>query len=307
MTRPPFPLVWDNTMRSAFVTCPRKMLWEYMEHFKSPFPSIHLHAGGAWAKALETTRMAYYAEEKSPIEAKSLGFDALITEYGDFECPSHIAKSLDRMIEAFSYYWAAFPLETDAVQPYFTKSGKPMVEFSFALPLDMERLRHPETGDPILYAGRADMVATYAGAVSIYDDKTTSALGDAWAKQWNRRAQFTGYAWAALAFDIPVSQIIVRGIAILKTMIKHAECITVRTPHNIAEWHEQCVRDILRAIEAWKSGYWDVNLSDACSSFGGCQFQQPCMSNNPLPWLEGQFVRKIWNPVARVEEEITSP
>ena len=35
-----------------------------------------------------------------------------------------------------------------------------MVEFSFALPIDAKEILHPETGEPIIYAGRADMVAT---------------------------------------------------------------------------------------------------------------------------------------------------
>lgn len=307
LTRPPFPLVWDNTMRSTFVECPRKFLWEYAHHFKPRNESIHLHAGKAWASALETTRMAYYGDGISPKEAQAMGLQKLIEEYGDFPCPPQVAKSLDRMIEAFSYYWAAFPLETDPVQPYRGKNGQPMIEFDFALPLS-DSLLHPETGEPIIYSGRADMIATYAGAVSIYDDKTTSQLGDSWAKQWNRRSQFTGYAWAARAFGIPATQIVIRGIAILKTMVKHAEAITVRTPHHVAEWHNQVVRDITRAKQCWEEGYFDVNLSEACSSFGGCLFQQPCMSNDPEPWLTGgNYSIRIWNPLTREEETVSPP
>lgn len=304
MTRPPFPLVWDNSLRSAFVECPRKAYWEYFHHFRPKGPgSIHLHAGKAWASALETARMAYYADKLDSRTAQALGLQTLISAYGSFIAPergSGAAKSLDRLIEAYAYYFTAFPLATDPVQPYIGRNGKPMVEFSFALPLS-EDLLHPVTNEPIIYAGRADMVATYAGSLSIYDDKTTSSLGPSWASQWNRRAQFTAYSWAAREYGIPVSQIVVRGIAILKTQINHAQAITVRTPHHIAEWHGQMVRDIKRAISCWRDGYFDVNISDGCSGFGGCMFQMPCMSNNPEPWLEGEFQRKVWNPVARTE------
>ena len=309
LERPDFPLVIDNSWRSAFVECPRKAHWAYLHHFKPRAEeSIHLHAGKAWAHALEITRGLYYSEQVAPALAVKAGLEALVHAYGDFQAPergSGASKSLDRLVEAFMYYWKAFPLETDPAQPFRTSEGKPMVEFSFALPISDE-LRHPVTDEPIIYAGRADMIATYAGAVSIYDDKTTSALGSSWANQWNRRAQFTGYTWAARAFGIAATQVLIRGIAILKTEIKHAEAITVRTPHHVEEWHGQFVRDVKRAIECWKSGYWDVNLSDACSSYGGCQFQQPCMSNNPDPWLEGQFIRKIWNPITR-EETLIQP
>jgi hypothetical protein len=305
--RPDFPLVWNDSLRSAFVSCPRAAYWEFFLHYKSKAPNIHLHAGKAWASALEAARLAYYGDGLLASEAQALGLHRLILDYGDFQCPergSGSTKSLDRLIEAFSYYFTAFPLDTDPVQPFQGKNGKPMVEFNFALPIDEKRLLHPVTGDPILFAGRADMVATYAGSLSIYDDKTTSALGMSWASQWNRRSQFSAYAWAARAYGIPISQIVVRGIAILKTTINHAQVITVRTPHHVDEWHEQVVRDILRAIECWKEGYYDVNLSEACCSYGGCMFQQPCMSNNPEPWLEGQFEKRIWNPVDRTETVI---
>lgn len=303
LSRPPFPLVFDNTMRSSFAECPRKFAWEYLHHFKSKAPSIHLHAGGAWASALETARRAYYAEGKSPIDAQALGLEKLITEFGGFEVPDRYAnKGLDRLIEAFSYYFTAFPLETDPVQPIIGPNG-PMVEFSFALPI-ADDLRHPETGEPIIYSGRADMIASYAGAASVYDDKTTSALGASWAGQWDRRSQFTGYVWAARGFGIPITQVVVRGIALLKTSINHAQTITPRTEHHVAEWHFQIRRDIKRAIECWKEGYWDVNLADACSSYGGCMFKQPCTSSNPEPWLTGgNYSVRVWNPLTRTESE----
>ena len=307
LVKPDFPIVWNESLRSAFVSCPRAALWEHFHHFKHPSPSIHLHAGKAWASALEEMRLRYYRDGIDAPTAQAFGLEKLVTEYGDFEAPergSGASKSLDRMIEAFSYYCSAFPLATDPVQPFRKKDGNPMVEFNFALPLDAENLLHPVTGEPILYAGRADMVATYAGSLSIYDDKTTSSLGATWANQWNRRGQFSGYSWAAREYGIPATQVVVRGIAILKTSINHAQAITVRTPHHVEEWHGQIIRDIRRAIRAWEENYFDVNLGEACSSFGGCQFQQPCMSNNPDPWLEGQFVRRRFDPITRTEEII---
>lgn len=305
MNRPAFPLVWDNTMRSTFVSCPQKFWWEYGEHYKPRQVSTDLHAGKAWAAGLETARLLFYGQGKGEGEAMAEGLRTLITAYGDFQPPPHKAnKSLERLIEAFRYYSVAFPLAADPVQPYIRKTGKPMVEFSFALPLD-PNLLHPETGEPIIYSGRADMIATYAGAVSVYDDKTTSQLGPKWGNQWNRRSQFSGYAWAAREYGIPVSQVVIRGVAILKTEINHAQAITVRTPHMVEEWRIQAIRDIRRAIECWREGYWDLNLADECSAYGGCLFQQPCMSPEPENWLQGpNFEKRIWDPVTRNENVI---
>src|SRR3954470_23983380 len=110
LSRPDFPLVWNDSLRTSFVFCPRAAYWEYFHHFKSPFPSVHLHAGKAWAAALERARMAYYGEGKDQITAQALGLETLITEYGDFVCPergSGSNKSLDRLMEAFTYYFTA--------------------------------------------------------------------------------------------------------------------------------------------------------------------------------------------------------
>lgn len=303
--RTPFPLVWDNTMRSTFVECPQKAFWQYFQHYKGGGEiSTDLHAGKAFAEGLEYMRMAYYKDGNSATVSAAHGLHALVHAYGDFIPPPHKqTKSLDRMIQAFKYYCEVFPLESDPVQPYRRKDGSPMVEFSFALPLD-DSLLHPETGEPLLYSGRADMVATYAGALSIYDDKTTSQLGPKWGNQWNRRAQFTGYTWAARAYNIPVTQVIVRGIAILKTEVNHAQAITSRSEHHVNEWHYQIIRDLHRAIACWKGDYYDLNLSDACGSYGGCMFQQPCMSPNPDPWLASNFIKKVWNPLTREEQVI---
>lgn len=302
MTRPPFPLVWDNSMRSELVSCPQSFFRQYVEHWKPRRPSIDLHAGKCWASALEVARLAFYVKGLPSEEAQFHGLARLITDYGDFYCPDDSPKSLQRMCDAWVFYFLNFPFETDSAQPYIGPNG-PMIEFSFVLPLDdgPDGIFHPETGDPILYSGRSDMVANYAGAVTIYDDKTTKQLGPKWAQSWDLRAQFTGYMWAAQHFGIPATQILVRGISILKTKFDKAQAINYREPWRIARWHGQVKRDIRRAMRMWEEGYWDYNEDDACSSYSGCMFRGVCQSANPQPWLETDFVRRRWDPTTREE------
>lgn len=298
-TRPDFPLVWDNSMRSDFVSCPWMFFQRNLYHWKSGYPNVDLHAGGAWAAALEVARRAYYVDGASQETAEGLGLAALTRFYGTFECPPDSPKSLNRLAEAWVYYFTVFPFDRDPAQPYVGKTG-PMIEFSFVLPL-ATGLNHPVTGDPILFAGRSDMVATFAGAATIYDDKTTKSLGPTWSQKWDRRAQFTGYTWAALEYGIPVTQVLIRGISILKTKLDHAHAVTVRTALHIREWHEQITRDIRRAMVMWEEGYWDKNLADSCDSYGGCGYKQPCMHPDPEPYLSSYFVKKAWDPVSRTE------
>ena len=299
MIRSDFPTILDSTMIAAFRSCPRKFQLEFTEHWKPKTPSVHLHAGAAFAKGLEVARKAYWVEEKEEQEAIALGLGALLDAYGTFECPADSAKSAERTAGAFEFYMDSYPFQTDEAKPLLLPSGDRAIEFSFAEPID---LAHPQTGSPILYCGRMDMICDFAGGVFGEDDKTTSQLGASWPKQWDLRSQFTGYCWAARKAGIPLQGFLVRGISILKTKYDTAQALTYRPPWMIDRWYEQLLRDIKRMITAWNSGYYDYNLDHACTEYGGCTFRQICLSSDPTPWLETGFERRVWNPVTREEE-----
>lgn len=302
--RPPFPTAIDNSLLSEWRSCPRKAQLSYLEHWKPARKSVHLHAGGAFAEGLEVARRAFYEEGLSPEDSVAAGLGALLRFYGDFDCPEDSAKSATRMCQALEYYFSAWPLAEDRAIPYQLKSGRRAIEFSFVEPLEVA---HPETGEPILYSGRADMIASMSNGIFVEDDKTSTALGAGWANQWDNRAQFTGYVWAARQGGIPVDGILVRGVAILKTMFKHEQYITYRAQWEIDRWLEQTNRDLKRMIQAWDTGYFDYNLSDACGSFGGCHFRQVCKSQQPEEWLNMYFERRRWDPVTRTETVLPLP
>lgn len=299
--RPDFPLVWDNTMRSDLVKCPRKWAWAHLHHWSPKSTSIHLHAGGVWASGLEAVRRAFYVDRQSESESIMAGLKELQVAWGDFDPGDH-AKSLPRLLDALVFYFTRYPLATDPVQPAVGPNG-PMIEFNFVLPI-ADDLLHPTTGEPLLYSGRSDMVATYCGALSIFDDKTTSSLGASWSQQWDLRAQFSGYCWAAREFGMPATQVVARGISILKTKYDTAQAITHRPDWRIDRWHTQLVRDIKRAQLMWTEGIFDMAEDDACNSYGGCMFTQPCQSADPQPWLETGFVRMKWDPITRTRNPV---
>lgn len=302
LPRPEFPVVWDNTMRTALIECPQRFAYEHLYHFRPHRRNVHLHAGAAWATGLEVARRAFYVEGKDEEAALTAGLNALAVAYGDFEPPPKSPKSLPRMMDAFIYFFQRYSLSEDPIQPFVGPNG-PMIEFSFVLPLG-DDLLHPVTGDPILYSGRADMVALYAGACTIYDDKTTTSLGEQWGKQWDMRAQFSGYSWAAQQYGIPAKQIVARGMGILPTNLDTAIAISYREPWRTERWLYQIKRDIRRAMQLWQEGYWDLAEADACGSYGGCIFRRTCASPDPLPWLKTDFVRRRWDPVIRIEVDM---
>ena len=303
--RPPFPSVLDSSLIAAFRSCPHKAYLEFVEHWKPRTQSVHLVAGAAYAKGLETAREAYYLNGKSQSEAIALGLGALMHAYGDFQCPADSAKSLERMCGAFEFYFTQYSLETDKAVPVTLPGGGKGIEFSFAEPIDSN---HPETGDPILYVGRMDMICEYAGGWFGEDDKTTSQLGASWPKQWDLRSQFTGYCWGAGKAGMPLSGFLVRGVSILKTKYDTLQAITYRPAWMIQRWYEQLLLDVDRMKQCWRDGYWDYDLDHACTEFGGCPYKQVCMSHpdNQLSWLETGFERRKWDPVMRTETLLES-
>lgn len=331
MTRPMFPHTIDSTMLAAFRSCPQKMKLSYVDHWKPKSDSVHLVAGGAFAKGIEVARKAFFEgkriwaeswdvlveqpephyerstrwhEEDDPTlagnteESQGLGLAALMAAYGDFECPSDSAKSLERTAGALEFYYANYPFGADGTSPVTFANGRRGIEFSFAEPLPFA---HPVTGNPILYTGRADMVADFAGGTYVFDEKTTSQLGASWSRQWELRSQFTGYVWAAQRTGLAVQGAVVRGVSILKTKYDTQQAITYRSAYEIERWLSQVVRDLGRMQQCWESGWWDFDLDHACAEYGGCQFQRICKSESPGTWLPMQFERRVWDPLARRE------
>jgi hypothetical protein len=283
-------------MIRTFRSCPRKFEIEFLLHRRGG-ENVHLVAGGAFAKGVEAAREAYYINAQSERDSVAIGLGALYGEYGDFEPPEGAAKTVDRMAGALEYYFAQWPLSDARYRPHLV-GDRHGIEFSFAHPLP---IAHPVSGDPILFTGRADMVAPFGGAgLFLYDEKTTSRLGPTWSRQWDMRSQFTSYCWAAREWGLDVKGVIVRGISILKTKYEHAEAITYRPQWQIDRWLEQTTRDLTRAIEMWRAGDFDYNLDESCNGYSGCPYRTACLSPEPQSWLETQFQHNPWEPLKLV-------
>lgn len=298
MIRPPFPEVIDSTIVAAFRSCPRKAFLEYILHWKSKEPSVHLHAGGAYAKGMEVARKAFYEQGKSPEDSVALGVGALLEFYGNFQCPEDSAKSSSRTAGALEFYFDRYPLGTDKATPLVLQGGKRAIEFGGVEVLEEA---HPETENPLQYSWRMDMAVDFQGMKLGEDDKTASQLGASWPRQWDLRSQFTAYVWGAKRNGVELNGFLVRGVSILKTKYDTLEAITYRPDWQIDRWYEQLHRDIRRMKACWEEGYYDYNLDHACAEYGGCPFRSVCLAREQQPVLEGLFSRRIWNPVTRVE------
>lgn len=298
MQRPPFPSVIDSTIISAFRSCPQRAFRMYLEDWKPSAQSVHLVAGGAFAAGLEAAREAFYVRGEPSETAQAIGIAALWRKYGTFEEPEDSPKGPLRMAGALEYYFTEYPLGTDGATPHVF-GARHGIEFSFAEPLD---ICHPVTGDPLLYAGRADMVCDSFGGLFIYDEKTTSRLGATWLQQWEHRSQFTAYCWGLRGHGFRPTGVVVRGVSILKDSYGTAQAITYRSGWEVDRWLAQVHRDLKRMIACWEEGYWDYNLDHACTEYStGCPLQRICKSPDPETWLQTYFHKRHWDPLLRVE------
>ena len=300
-----FPEFLDSTQLAAFRSCPRRFYLQYLMHWKPKEESIHLVAGKAFAAGLEASRRAFFEQHLPSDEAQAVGIMALVQSYGDFQGDPSSPKSLDRVIQALEFYFDQYPFDLDGTSPSLI-GDRLGIEFRFCEPLDGENLPdciNPDTGNPLLYTGRADLIAEFADGRYVFDEKTTSSLGALWARQWDLRSQFSGYVWAGRRLGIAVNGVIVRGISILKTKFDTQQVISYRQPWEIERWEKQLNRDVLRMQYCYKTGWWDYALDHACTEYSGCIFRQICKTENPDTWLPVYFEQRVWNPLTGDEAQ----
>lgn len=231
------------------------------------------------------------------------GFLTFTRLWGDYEPPPTVGKTFERTWAAVEEYFKQYPLTSDPIRPYSTDFTQG-VEFKFGIPLPFT---HPDTGDPLLFGGRADLLGYYRDIPAIVDEKTTGALGASWADQWKMRGQFHGYVWAAREIGIPVKVVVIRGVAILKTKITTMEVIKMDFPeHMLNRWKRNMLSKIQNFINMYEylrdnpdktpEDILPMSFSDACISFGGCSFVDLCLSPDPSRWY-GDFGVRNWNPL----------
>jgi len=293
----PFPSVIDNTIRKAFVSCPMRAFYRHCENLTPEGDgAIDLHFGACFAKGMEMARTAFFFEGASQSDAVNLGVMAANLMWGDYVAPHGHVKQQHRMEGAMHAYFEHWPMGDDGltVEPNGVEC-----QFSFPLPL-----RHPDTDEALVYAGRYDLRAVDTQGVRyVVDEKTTKRLGDSWYSQWDMDTQMTGYIDSVKRLD-PTREVqaMVRGISILaKGDYGFAEVNIVRSDWQLKQWYDQMLRDVARMIAAYKSGEWDLALHpSACNEYmRPCDYQKLCSSPHPERLIEGNYRRVVWNPLER--------
>jgi hypothetical protein len=270
------------------------------------------------ARGLEVARRTYFST-RDPSDALHDACEAAIHAWGDFTPPDNPTrteanKTLSAALATLQAYFREWPLDEDPLQIH-AHNGTPCIEYSGALPIPGSR--HPDTGEPILYAGRFDLIGDFQKSTWGLDDKTTGTdpNSDSWRQQWKLRSQFTGYVWLAREYGVTLKGFIVRGMGILRTDIKLGWALAPRPEWMVDGWLRQLQDDVKNMCEQYERLQWtsrphtssDINahpfpqtFDHACADFGGCGFLDLCSSEHPDDWLDTYEVRR-WNPLDRTE------
>jgi hypothetical protein len=302
-----FPLHIDSTMLATFKACPRKFYYQFQRHLARDAKNIHLVAGSAFAAGLEAARRYLFRSDASNNRLDSeqssdyleAAFVAFSREWGTFDLKLDHTKSFINTFYALETYLHYHHPLLDPIQPIFANDA-PQVEFSFAIPLP---LCHP-SGDQLLYCGRFDMLGVWESLPVIVDEKTTSALGESWRRQWDLRGQFLGYCWACQQLGIPVRTAVARGTAILKTKVNFLTVPVTFPQYLIDRWHEDMLYTIQMMLATYKNGYYSTNFGDSCNAYGGCAYSLLCQAKDPEEWIPYNYTERVWNPLSlRAREE----
>ena len=251
------------------------------------------------AKGLEVFRKAFYGEGLPFQDCLAKAANTIIKMWGDYVPPdigSAKQKDLAACLIAIESFFTEYPPAEDPITPLIV-NGEPAIEFNFALPLP--GVLHPVTGEPILYAGKFDMLARYQDTIYVNDEKTTTQLGASWGNQFKNSSQMTGYVWASKQFGHNVQGVIIRGIGILKKRIDHALVIEQRPQWMIDRWLAQITRDVERLKVSWTEGIYDFAIDDACSNYGGCPYLTLCTSEHPERYIDVDYEVSEWDPLAK--------
>lgn len=294
------------------ITCPRQFTFSAIAKRVTTGDRSPLVFGQAVHKILER----YYS---SPNLHKSLYDD---TDRIIKEETANFAPQLDALfdpkrnstsLQTLMYgYFQETKIYGEYLQPITLPNGSLAVETSFSIPLG-EITIEGLGSVTVMWEGKIDLIArdTRDGSFCIVDHKTSSMLGDNFAKQFERSTQFSGYLFAA--------RYITKELPALPTL--DSVCINAICQKKVNEykhfrfsrpgWDEQEFREeVLSRLQSYFSlpsptslstGPWQGCRSSCTTKYGSCTFFNLCEFGPAarIPYLmnSGAFVKSNWSPL----------
>lgn len=307
----------DYSSLSTYLECPRKFYFQYILHFRSVRPSIHLVFGSAWHYGLEKAYELMMEEPTTPLTPTDLretsisGFNQLWTIEGEphFDPDIVFPKNPGRAADMYDKYWKKY-LNEDLEYRIIG------VESPFAIDLSSIYPGLPA------YIGRLDLISeSPSQELKITDHKTASSINKVTSTQFQSSMQTDGYLCAGhMYYDkIPTMEYSVSlcqktKIAFERFSFSKRNSALDRFLHDLCEHSANILLD-LQQLES-ESHIMEKTYSMnsflrkpgyACTAyFSPCPYFDICNArNNPMTWKDdppqGYDVNE-WDPTKHEEE-----
>lgn len=300
-TVPGLQIAWDSTSLGLLKSCPWKYYLAMIEGWESKRRATPLTFGIWFHEA---------AEEYHKLRAQEIDHDEAVLQV----VKSALLKSGERDEEGSWIPWTSddnrrsrytlvrsvvWYLDTyvdDPVRTVIRDNGKPAVELSFRLPIN---LSSPDGTDYML-CGHIDRVGDLDGQLYVTDYKTSgTTLSSHFFSKFSPGNQMSLYTFAGnVIFGRPLSGVIIDGIQCAVGFNRYARGFAQRTPNQIEEWLDDTMMWIRMAEVYAKAQEWPMN-DTSCSMYGGCTFQGVCGSDPSVrqAHLDSDFTRRVWDPL----------
>ena len=296
---PGMQLAIDATSLSAFRTCPRLYYYNILRGLSPRQMSVDLQFG-IW--------MHHVRENYDHARVTGLDHEAALDQVLDWVLnvtwdqelnrpwlSGHDLKTRGSLVQTAVWYLDAFGRD-DPFETLILGNGKPAVELSFRFDSGLRT----QAGEPILFCGHIDRIASLNDVPYIKDIKTASATPDKfWAAQFSPHTQFSMYTLAGrVALGIKVSSLIVDGIQIGVNFSRFGSHIVPRDEATLQEWLDDTAITIGQMEQCASAGYWPMN-DQSCNKYRGCPFRDTC-SRSPgsrEAHLKSEFTSRVWDPL----------
>lgn len=220
------------------------------------------------------------------------------TEVDRHWLPTDRIKNRVSLVRAVIWYVDEQPdsWETPGLHPYAFPDGRPAVELSFKIPLDLKT----PYGESYILAGHMDSIMETSDQSErfITDNKTTKKwMGKAFFAGYNPSTQFQIYD---IAGSILFPDLNIRGVAVegAQIMSDGARFGIQPFPQTEAQREESLinVQKWIKIGEAYaEKGEWPM----ATSNCWLCQFKSICSKDPGIreTFLKADFVQRHWNPL----------
>lgn len=287
---------WDSTSIGYAQTCLRKYKYRIMDGWRSNGESHHLIFGKVFATALEHY-YKFVALGHDWLDALEMVVaEALEDTYHDMPegrapwASFDSAKNRENLIRTIVWYVDEFHAEEITVKML---NGVPLVEHSFALPVDND----------LVFTGHLDRVVEYVGDTYVMDQKTTAqTISPYWFNQFKPNTQFSMYTFAGMMiWKMPVKGVIIDGAQVAVGFSKFSRSVSMRTEDELNEWYDDTMAHIEAAQRATLNNHFPMNPA-SCGNYGGCEFRPVCSRSPSLRdnFLRGDFNKsEPWDPLER--------